>query len=294
VIVLLSVSRAFAGDVLEGANLLAMGSVGAAASRDNAAITLNPGLLPLHARYDFLGQFRYGPSAALSWGGSAMDAKTSNVLAMGLAYSGDVSEPPLGVDDLPGWTVPGEEISNKKRFNDFAGAISVPLLARRLGIGLGVDVGLFDHDRQGDGVTVDLHAGLGVRPVDWLVLGAALRDFVPDPEQDRPTAFVSGARVETDLLAAELDVDWVDAVRQGLPVTLAAGTEVPVGEARLRAGWRRDATDGVHSATAGVGWEKDGAGLDYGISVPLSHTRLDALVNQVSLRFGAPEELPPE
>lgn len=281
-----------AADVLDGANLLGMGGVGAAASRDNAAITLNPGLLALHPRYDFLGQFRYGPSAAMSWGVSALDARTSDVVALGLAYSGDRSDPVLEDADLPGWTVPGAEITNRKRFHDFAGGLAVPVLDRRIGFGLGFVAGLYDHDRQGSGWTFDLHAGAGLRPVDWLVLGAAVRDFVGGQEQDRPLSVVGGLRLEApEAIAVETNATWTDAYTTGLPVTLAAGLELPVDAARFRMGWRRDADVGVHSVTAGLGWEREGAGIEYATRVPLSHTSFGAVVHQVSIRFGAPEDI---
>jgi hypothetical protein len=292
---------ALAADVASGANLTAMGGVGAAASRDNAAITLNPGLLALHPRYDFMGVFRYGPDpgastpADLAWGVTAMDARTSKVVALGLAYSGNHYEPLLEEDDFPGWTVPGADIPNEKRFHDFAAALSFAGLDRRLGFGLGANVGLYDHDRQGDGVLFDLHAGLGARPVDWLVVGAAVRDFLPGGGQDRPLDVVGGVRFEAEkLFAVEVDADWRDDFAVGLPVTLASGFEARAGEGRVRLGWRRDASDGVHSVTAGLGWEQEGAAIEYGVQVPLDHPRLGSTIHAVSIRFGAPEPIQPD
>lgn len=292
---------AHAADVVSGANLSAMGGVGAAASRDNAAITVNPGLLALHPRYDFMGMFRYGPDpgpgspADLGWGFTAMDARTSDVVALGLSYSGDRYEPVLAERDLPGWTIPGAEIPNDKRFHDFAGALSLAAFQRRLGLGLGVNVTYFDHERQGNGVLFDLHAGIGARPVDWLVIGAAARNVVPGRGENRPFGVVGGVRVESErLLAVEVNAEWRDVYTVGLPVTLATGFEARPGTARIRVGWRRDASDGVHFATAGIGADKDGAGVEYGIAIPLDHPRFASTVHTVSIRFGAPAPIEPE
>ena len=295
------VAPASAADVVSGANLFAMGGVGAAASRDNASITLNPGLLALHPRYDFMGVFQYGPDpgantpADLAWGITAMDARTSDVVALGLSYSGNHFEPLLQEDEFPGWTVPGADIPNEKRFHDFAGALSFAALERKLGFGLGVNVGLFDHDRQGDGVTFDLHLGAGARPLEWLSLGAAVRDMVPGDAEDRKLQVVGGARVEAEeLFAFEANADWRDDFALDLPVTLSSGLEARAGEARVRIGWRREAADGVHAITSGLGWEQEGAAIEYGFRLPLDHPRLAATVHSFSLRFGAPAPIPVE
>ena len=292
---------AHAADVVSGANLTGMGGVGAAASRDNAAITLNPGLLALHPRYDFMGVFQYGPDpgantpADLAWGVAAMDARTSDVVALGLAYSGNHYEPLLQEDEFPGWTVPGADIPNEKRFHDFAGALSFAAFERKLALGLGANVGLYDHDRQGDGFTFDMHLGVGARPVEWLVLGGAVRNLVPGQYQGRPLGVIGGVRVESEeLFAVEGNVEWLDEFALDLPVTLSSGFEARVTEARIRVGWRRGALDGVHALTAGLGWEQEGAAIEYGMRLPLDHPRFGSTVHAFSLRFGAPTPIPEE
>ena len=292
---------AHAADAISGANLFAMGGVGAAASYDTAGITINPGLLALHPRYDFMGVFQYGPdpgattAADLAWGITAMDARTSDVVALGLAYSGNHYEPLLTEDEFPGWTVPGADIPNEKRLHDFAGALSFATLERRLAFGLGVNVGLYDFDRQGDGLTADLHVGVGARPVDWLVLGAAVRDMIPDQAQDRKLQLIGGVRFESEkLFAFETNADWRDDFAIDLPVTLASGFEARTGAARIRLGWRREASNGVHAVTTGLGWEQEGAALEYGVRLPLDHLRFGSTVHSFSLRFGAPPPITEE
>src|SRR5262245_43706569 len=136
-------TAAWAADVTAGANVLAAGGVGVAAPADNVGITLNPGTLGMRSRYDFSALFRYGPTGGIGWGATAMDARTSDAVAAGFAYSGSKIEPPLTPNDLPGWKVilPGgraEHISNVYKTHDFCGAIGVPFAHRHVSLGIAV------------------------------------------------------------------------------------------------------------------------------------------------------------
>lgn len=279
-------------DAVSGANLLAQGGVGAAAAADNAAITLNPGLLALHRRYDFMGAFAYGPGGGLHWSASAMDGRTSNRLAAGLAYSGDVWEPELAVEDLPGWQVPGEEIRNVRRLHDFAGGLGFHLADRRVALGLTGALNRYDHDQWGDGWEFDLHGGVGLRPIEPLVIGVAVRNFLPLGDQNRPTQVLGGvALADRRGTAVEVDVGWQERDRN-VPISVGAGLQIPIETARLRGGYRFDAQD-AHWLTVGGGWEESGTGLEYGLAVPLSAPSLAGTVHQISVRFGATPEIAP-
>lgn len=289
---------AWAGDEGLGANLIAMGGVGAAASRDNAAISLNPGLLALHPRYDMQGQFQYGPHQGLHWGASGMDARTSKILALGIAYKADSSNDPLTEDDLPGWWEPGVEIPNHKLLQDFAVSAAVPIPGRRLSLGVGGNLSYFNHDRQGTGWTIDGLAGIGVRPIDPLIFGLSLRNFVTT-KLDRPLAVRGGLRVAPSFLALEANAEWRDAPAEGMPLWLGAGADLPVavaeGALHVRAGWNREPAAGVHSIGFGLGYEERGAVLEYGLSVPIiGSLRFEDTLHSFQIRFSAtPEERPP-
>ena len=287
-------AAARAADTFDSSALLGMGRVGVASADENAALTLNPGLLALEERYDFQGQFRYGPNGSTLFGGSAMDGRTSDQVSGGLAYTGDVADPALGQDDLPGWVLPGTEVENRKRHHDFALGLGFPLAKRHLSVGVGANLGYFDHDRQGTGWLFDGYVGLGARPVDELTLGLAARNFLPLGGEDRPTTYAAGVRLDPKgLPSAEFDATLVPSVDAALPVDLAAGLEVVVGVLSIRGGWRRDAANDVHSAAAGLGLGNPGASLEYGTLLPLSGTfDLDRTVHQISLRFGAPDPIP--
>lgn len=295
---LCAASPAYAGDEGLGANLIAMGSVGAAASRDNAAISVNPGLLALHARYDIQGQAQYGPYKGLHWGVSGMDARTSKILALGIAYKGDSSNPPLAEVDMPGWWEPDTEIPNRKRYHDVAASFGVPLLDRRLSLGLGGNFSYFDHDRQGDGWTLDGHAGVGIKPVEPLVFGLSLRNFV-HTRLDRPLAVRGGVRFAPSVVALEANVEWKDTDTVGMPLWFGAGADLPVpvaeGQLHIRAGYNREASAGVNSLSAGIGFEERGAVIEYGLSVPvIGDLSFEDTIHALQIRFStAPEGAPP-
>lgn len=288
------VGSAGAADTFESSALLAMGRVGVASSRENASLTLNPGLLALDQRYDFQGQFRYGPQGALAGGLNAVDARTSDRVAGGLAYTGDTAEPEPTVDELPGWIVPGEEIQNKKTSHDVAFGAAVPWADRRVSFGLGGTVGWYHTDRFGNGWRADANAGVGVRPTEGLTLGVSARNFIPTGALDRPLEVLAGARTDfDDWPALEVDVGWRPDSDARLPLDVGAGFSIDGKAAAVRAGWRRDALGDVHSVGAGVAVLGPGSALEYGTLVPVTgDVRFDRTIHQLTLRFSAAEPIP--
>ncbi len=299
-------STAHAADVVRGANLLGMGDVGVAAPADNAGITLNPGLLGLRERYDFHAHGQLGPDLGLQWAATAMDGRTSKRVAAGLAYSGDRFEPALTNADLPAWSVAGEEIRNRKRLHDITGGLAVPLLSRRLSLGVSGALTLFNHDQGGQGRRFDMHAGVGLEPVKGVTVGASLRNFLVTAEQNRPTELLAGLRLErASAVALEMNVGhtWVSddlgaleisgpaATLREIPTpwSFAGGVDARAGSARVRAGasWRGPTRKAY--ATLGIGTrEADGGGVEYALAIPLRDLTLAGTIHQISIRFGAP------
>lgn len=297
VILLLVGATALGADVVQGANTAAMGGVGVAAPQDNAAITLNPGLIGLVERYDFHAHVRFGPTGDLQWAATALDSRTSEKFGAGFAYSGDRFDPPLRQNDLPGWSLPGEELGNRRRENDFTLAFGVPVLDRRLSLGLGALLSQFNHDRDGQGSTADLHAGIGFRPVDWLTLGVGVRNFAPiNSVQDRPLSWVAGGRVEAaDKVALEANLWSSTDPLADSAISIAAGVEVaPSDAARFRVGVFRDGPISRTRVTAGFGLVTSrGGGLDYALLIPVAGDDFAwrTFVHQIAFRFSAPEDL---
>lgn len=286
-----------AADVALGANTVAMGSAAAADPYDNAALTLNPGLLALTERYDFQAQFGFGPTGGLHWAFSGMDGRTSDKIAGGFVYSGDAYSPPLTTSDLPGWVEVGAEIPNKHRDHEVAIGVAAPVLDHRLSFGLAGNLQFYDHDLQGKGVGFDLDVGVGVRPIEPLTFGLALRNPLPFFGADRATSVVGGVRGElVENFAIEADATWLSRVAdsEALPLVIGGGVEKAIGQARIRLGGAR-AVDGLASLTAGLGWEREGAAFEYGLVVPLRDVRFATTVHALQLRFSAPADIePPE
>lgn len=292
---LLASAAALAADVVQGANTAAMGGVGVAAPSDNAAITLNPGLIGLVERFDFHAHFRLGPTGDLQWAATAIDSRTSERFGAGFAYSGDRYDPPLTNNELPGWSLPGEELANRRRQDDFTLGLGVPLLGRRLSLGASVLFSRFNHDRDGKGSTADVHVGIGVRPVEWLTVGAGIRNLAPIPSpQDRPLSWVAGARLEATRAAIEGNVWSSTDPLAPSSWSIAAGGEVsPTVGTRVRLGMFRDGPLQRTRLTAGFGLVSErGGGLDYALMVPVAGQELrpGTLVHQIAVRFSAPDE----
>jgi hypothetical protein len=279
--------------VVAGANVTAMGGVGVAAPDDNVGITLNPGLMGLQRRYDMSGLFSVSPGEGIGWGGTAMDARTSDYIAAGFAYGGERSNPPLTEADLPGWQAEGQELTNIKQFHDLAGAIAVPILERKVSFGVAVSGTYYDQERQGSGWWWNGHLGAAYRPIEALTVGVVGRNLVPSTPAARDPEVLGGVRaVAKGVLIAELDGGW----RRGqADPLLAAGLEKSVGgQGALRAGWRFEG--GEHAASFGLGWNDDSGSIEYGVVVPLTSGKatFGSLLHVFSLRLAAPAPIPEE
>lgn len=312
---------AHASDVVQGANSTAMGSTGAADPYDNAAITLNPGMLGLVERYDFHGHARFGPRGGLQWGATALDGRTSKRFAAGFAYSGDRLTRELRQNELPGWReIPRpdstedetelEALTDRRRQDDFTLSIGVPLFGRRVAIGTGVLFSLFNHDRDGQGNTADLHAGIGLRPFKWLSAGFSVRNFVPiDSPQDRPLSYVGSLRLmardreDVERFAVEANIVSTDDPFAASRLSWGLGAQAASGSLRFRAGVFRDG--GAARADLAVGQQrtllttglglvsKRGGGFDYSLLIPVAGDDLrgNTLIHQISFRFSAPDDI---
>lgn len=275
--------------VVAGANVTAMAGTGVASPDDNVGVTLNPGLLGLERRYDVSALFMASPGEGIGWGATAVDARTSEHVAAGIAYAGDRTNPPLTDVDLPGWGVAGEEITNVQQHHDITGAIAVPVLGRRLSFGVSVAASYTDHVRQGNAWRWDGHVGAGYRLSDALSFGVAGRNLLPTAGS-LPPELLAGARVRTEAFQAELDGGW----QEGAPALLAAGVEKSLGATgRVRGGWRYEG--GVHALAFGLGFKGSGGAIEYGLSLPLDgKVRFASTTHVFSLRIAAPADIEEE
>ncbi len=290
---LLALSDAASAAEVDGANVLAMGGTANAAADDNAAVTSNPGVMGLTPRYDFAGMFRFGPNGDTEWGASVMDARTTPSVAFGLAYIGGLTSPALETAELPGYKLEDEELSLARRDHQLTAAIGVPLLDRKLSVGVSGDLLLYNRDIGGAGTSGNLNAGIGVRPVDLLVVAIAARNLVPhEGPADDPLVLGGGVRLVDEkygILAADLDWRAYDLLDAGA-LGWAAGAQGNLGKARARLGFQVVPGSGEQRFTWGVGFASDGAALEYAMLAPVGGGVEGAgITHAASLRFAAPD-----
>lgn len=283
---LLLVTAALALDQVQGAHDLAVGGATAANPTSNASITANPALMGVDERYTFLVGGGYG-DRGLHGTVAALDSKTAPV-ALGLAYTYDRYTPALSTAELPGWNVPGQEATNRKRYDDLALGLAFPFADRRLALGLGGAVSFYNHDRQGKGITGNATAGFAWRPDDRVTVGLTGRNLLPVNSPGRDPELLAGVWVGDEEIGA-LMLEGGARFDRGAPLLLAAGGEVELGSAaRARLGWRLD--DGRHRASLGFGFGTPDAGLDLALQAPID--ALDAPGEWwfiVSARFKGPD-----
>jgi len=282
-------SPSFAAEDVAGANVLGMAGVSVADVTDNAAITVNPGLMALRRRYDFHGHYAFGPVRGSHWGATAMDGQTSQVLWMGLAYSGDAYRPELETSELPGWKVPDQPIANKKRNHDLTLALGVPVIRDRLSVGINGGVSLFNNDRQGKGLFGNADVGLGVMPTEWLAIGLVGENLLP-LTGPRSTGAQAGIRVfKEEIGAFEIDGGYLHGDSDG--ISLGVGGEKTFGSARARLGYGIDLPTSDQHISWGLGLLGEGGSFEYGMQLPLGPVDglLSGMVNQLSLHLKAPD-----
>jgi hypothetical protein len=276
-----------------GANALATGWTGVANPYDNAAITVNPALLALEERYDLMGGLTYGPHPYLGWNGTLSDSKTSEWIALGVAYQRQKANPELSTADLPGWLPESYIPSNERLAHDVTVGIATAIWDRRLSFGLNGTIVSFDHARHESGFTGNMDVGLGFRPAPLLSIGLVGRNLLPIARQSGRLAAVAGgfwiADPEVGGLGFELERK-LEAVSNNKPWRVAGGLESAVGNARLRTGYRWDATAAAHWITGGIGAQNELGGVEYGLAVPLNSSFSEA-VHQISIRWSIATEL---
>lgn len=286
-LVLLS-SLAFAADRVEGSETLAVGSTAVANPWANAGIAANPSLLAVEERYDFGVAGSYG-GHGFHWNITAADSRTSAV-GFGLSYSGDRYSPALATHELPGWSVEGQELTNRKRNQDVGAGLSIPFLQRRLALGFGGSLTFYNHDRQGKGIAGNATAGLSVKPVDGVVIGVSGRNLLPvvDPDEGRPLEVLGGVWLGEPSIGSLSLEGGIRPERDALLV-LGAGAEARLGDgAAVRGGWRLE--DAQHNLTLGAGAGTREAGIDVGIAVPApSLLKPVDWTLQLSVRFQGPD-----
>jgi hypothetical protein len=269
-----------------------MGGVSIALPSDNVTIAASPGMVGLHERFDMNAMGAVGEGGGLHWGGGAVDARTSDFIAIGFAYSGDRYHPAFRAAELPGWTTVDIEPTNVKRYHDLTLTTGVPLIGRRLCLGVSGTWSIYDHDSQGAGASGDLDAGLGLKIIDPLSIAVAAEHLLPgDPTGDRPRTLNGGfGWQDSGPVAAAADVSWTEGANT--PWGVAGGLDLKINDGRIRAGGRWDgaAVGPTTWATWGIGIANNEADLGYSMQIPFGQGKQTALslIHTIGVQFAAP------
>lgn len=279
-------AAALAGDDFYGANLEGMGRAAVGNPAETASLSLNPGAIALTERYDFEGIVAVGPTGGLEWTLAALDARTAPI-GFGIAWRRTIARPPITLDEMPGWIVPGEEIPNKKRSHEITVALAVPALDRSLSFGVGGTLILRNDDRGGKSTTGNVDVGGAYMIDDQWTVGVAGRNLVPLPEHpDLATGITAGVHFREEFLASwAFDVDAQLGGDPEFPMSFRTGGELTVNAFRPRLGYRFEGLDTTHWITPGVGGENESGAIEYALAVPLiGRLRFKDLVHTFSLR----------
>ncbi|MFT4624633.1 MAG: hypothetical protein ACI8PZ_003292 [Myxococcota bacterium] len=289
---LLLIAGAFAADDAPTARSSAMGASRVALPHDNATVAASPGLAGLYDRFDIHAAGGLGPSGGLHWSASAIDSHTSKFIAIGFAYAGDRYEPEFRASELPGWTPKRIEPTNVKRYHDLSLVAGLPLLNRRMCIGVGGTWSMYNHDAQGQGASGDLDVGIGANPVDDLTLAVVAEHLLPgDPTGDRPFGVAGGAAYgNTGPVIATAEAGWTDGVAS--PWSFGGGLEGVAGGGRVRAGARHNgpAIGPSTWVTWGVAIANESSEFGYAMRIPTDagSDTARSIVHTLGIQFAAP------
>ena len=257
------------------APVAAMGGAGVANPYDNGALRRNSAALMMEEVYQ--AQVDLGFASGWRAQASVRDSRTSQVGA-GLSYTRQSFDPEVAIADMPGWVLPGQELSN-------------PTVAEswRLGVGVSGEDKLFAlggsvvWDRSSEALrgvssALEADASFAARVGSRVLLGAAAHDLLPDPEGGGDSSFTWGARP----VSAELGA-WV-VTTEALGLT-GEGVMTAEGELGARAGAQLGASEALYlraggswiggdwAMAAGFGALGDQTTLNYALEYDLSAAR---------------------
>lgn len=260
---------ALAADDVIGAASLGVGGAITADPRNNDTITVNPGMLAHHPRYDIQAHGALW-GTGYEFGGSVVDARQS-IVAVGVSYRRLSYEAPLVAEDLPGWIGKGDEPTNRKRYHDIAVGAAVPFWDHRGSVGLSAAVALTNHDRRGDDVIGNVDLGVGLLPAEWMSVGLVARNLSPLHTRERwPTSIAGGVRFGLEELGSfAIDLDQRLVAGEGSSTSFAVGGSKRLELVDLRVGFRREGALKRSSVTWGFGINSEEGSLDYGMQIPV-------------------------
>lgn len=275
-VLVLASGRALAAEPSPGgAETVAQGGTARAGTHGLGSVLAAPAVMGLTARYQIQASGELGPDKLKGLKAYAMDSNTS-LVAMGLGWQYQLSEPISSGRDLPGWIEPGTDLSNPTARTVLGGGLSAALAERRLGLGLGFGwhnrATRFSDTESWFQGNASIAGRLG--PGEELVLSFVADNLLNPSHVLTPLTFGTGMAlrpVPEIGVVGQLDV-ITGAFDQPTEVAFGAGLEGVLAETvALRGGFRRDAQRDSDLATAGVGVRSPQVSLDYAAEFVVGH-----------------------
>lgn len=231
-----------------------------------AAIVTAPATLHLRPRFDVAGSFAIGTGNARVWQAAAVDSETGPI-ALGVIFSRASEEDEVRVEDLPGWTVTGKDLGEKRETRQrVGGAFATSFLDRTIGVGASL-AWLYRNDGfDRTESAIGVGASVGAHVARQVVLSVTGDNLVPTGLWFAPTTLASGLRLDASEAAAlqgDVILDFTS-LEDALAIGARVGAEFTVGGmVPLRVGWARFGALDENRLTAGIGVGNDQAALDY-------------------------------
>jgi hypothetical protein len=219
--------------------------------RNGAAMMLEPGFFSYS-------ELNWGQGFSL--GQAVREVQTDTSVGSSFGYSWGKSDLPPTLDEMPGWVLPGEVLSNARERKEFRGASGIRLLNGRLGLGVGGRY--WRDDSELGGLETDFQFDLSAagQLAEGVTLAAGANNLLQD---------------STEPMRLELGLWWsaveafkfaLDAVYEEGRVGGRAGAELGLGPAiRLRGGYHFSEVS--QSLGAGIGLLGEGTRIDYALSL---------------------------
>ena len=266
---------AVAGPDIGGAEDLAMGGVTVGNPRSSASVLTDPAVLTLKDRYELQASGDLGPDHLLGVRAYALDSSTGP-FTLGLGYQYLHTVPMTSDAELPGWILPGEDLSNPQTTTVLGGGLGTSFGDRRLGVGVGFTwyqrATRFANPQHWPEGRVSVAGRVGDQ--EQLVVSAVADNLLQPANALTPMKFGVGTTwrpTEPFALAGQLDLR-TGTFQGPAEVAFGVGAEGLIAQTvALRGGFRRDADRASDFITAGVGAYTDQLSLDYSVEVVVGH-----------------------
>jgi|GEM_PF-2490958 len=254
-----------------GAGVARMDSSG---QRNAASMMLMPGL------YSFT---EVGWGQGFSFGEAVREVRVDSAFGASLAYGWQKSDLPASIDEMPGWILPGEELSNSRKTQDLRAAGGLRLLGGRLGVGGGLRY-LRDNSELAGVVPVwDLDLSVAGLLAERVSLALGVQNLLP--ESPDSVAYELGlwwSAAEGDPFSLALDAIWKDGSAEG-----RAGIDFALAEPiRVRGGYAF--SDQSQRVGLGLGFLGEGTRIDYAFSMQTSGSDEGERLHHLALFLAVP------